>query len=658
MPNDATLSIIVKLQDEASAGLAAIAGKVQAASQTIGSSIQNVGSSFSNLGTRLVNAGESIQYAGQKMTIGLTLPLSALGYAVVETSTKFQASMELIRTQAGATQGEVDTMTKAVLALAKSGETGQGPQALADGLYHIESLGYRGAKALDLLKTSAQAADLGLADMEGVTNALGAAIVTGIHGTETMNEAMGLLDATIGQGNMRMNDLVAALGTGVLPVAKNFGLSLQDVGAALATLTDNGMRADEAATRLRMSFSLMAAPTGKATKVFESIGLSQLQLAEDMRNGGIVRAMEDLKSHLDATGFSASQQAEVLSKAFGGGRSDAAILTLLEQLDRLKMKYDAIGASAGTFAEKVAATHETNTFKLNAALAQMQVTLIDLGATVMPMVAQMLQVLSGWMEKFTAWWDKLNPSTQQWIIKGLALLAILGPILVIIGSLVTALGVLSTGLGNIIWAFGKLVTTVAGGEATMGAFAIAAAPWLVVLAALAAAVYLVANAFGALQDEAAGALQAANQLDAISKKLDPLIANATGAKKAQLQTLQSQSQAVSQYASATAERYTGAGGILNALADRFAPNLSSAPTLPSFDKGGIVPGMSGAAVPIIAHAGEHVIPANQVGKQSSVFNLYFHFNDAVAGDDGIRQIITRTISTLNRETLIRAFAGV
>jgi TP901 family phage tail tape measure protein len=133
----------------------------------------------------------------------------------------------------------------------------------------------------DALTISAQGADLGLANMEGVTDALGAAIVTGIKGTESYSQAMGLLDATTGQGNMRMEDLVAALSTGVLPAAKNFGLSLQDVGAALATLTDNGMRADEAATRLRMTFSLVAAPSNKAEEALSMINMASTQLAND-----------------------------------------------------------------------------------------------------------------------------------------------------------------------------------------------------------------------------------------------------------------------------------------------------------------------------------------------------------------------------------------
>lgn len=432
MPDDSqTLSIIVKLKDEASAQLEAMSGKMAA------------------VGESMMAVGQKMTAVGTQMTIGLTLPIVAVGKAVVDASLKFESSMTLIRTQAGATQAEVDAMTKSVLALAKSGETGQGPEKLAEGLYHLESLGLRGAQAMDALKTSAKAADMGMADMEGVTNALGAAIVTGIKGTESFDGAMGLLNATIGQGNMRMNDLVSALGTGILPVAKNFGLSLQDIGAALATLTDNGMGADESATRLRMTLSLMAAPSKKAEGALASIGLASDELAKTMRSNGLVAAVDMLKEHLISSGQTATEQAATLAHAFGGGRTSAAIMTLVEQSDRLKNKFDMIGESAGKFNKELEATHATNQFKLNAALAQMQATLIDLGATVMPILMAALQKFTKLMENLVAWWDKLSPSTQKWMVIATMIVAILGPVLVIIGTLITAIGAIMTALAGL-----------------------------------------------------------------------------------------------------------------------------------------------------------------------------------------------------------------
>ncbi len=97
-----------------------------------------------------------------------------------------------------------------------------------------------------------------------------------------------------------------------------------------------------------------------------------------MRKGGIISAIDDLNAHLKDSGETATEQAQTIANAFGGGRSSAAILTLSSQVDRLKTKFDAIGTSADGFNDKVAATQTTNLFKINAALSQMQATFIDL----------------------------------------------------------------------------------------------------------------------------------------------------------------------------------------------------------------------------------------------------------------------------------------
>ena len=765
MPNDQTLSIIVKLQDEASTQLEALSAKMKSVGDSMASTASSVGAKMTEMGNSMQTFGKGMQSAGQSLSIGLTLPIVALGTAVVDASMKFQSAMELIRTQAGASQVEVDNMTKAVLAMAKSGETGQGPQKLAEGLYHVESLGYRGAQALDILKASANAADVGMANMEDVTNALGAAIVTGIKGTETMNGAMGTLNATIGSGNMRMQDLAAALGTGILPSAKNFGLTLTDVGAALATLTDNGMRADEAATRLRMTFSLMAAPTKKASDALGSIGLTQLQLAEDMRSKGLIGAIQDLNDHLNATQpahtvlvkaskmteeqisatteklknaqaqlailtethvkagvatdkhnlaiekakqtinkykeqlaganqvlettggtmLSASEKAQVLSEAFGGGRTSAAILTLTDQVDRLGSKYKQITENAGDFAKSVEAVHETNQFKLNAAMSALQVTLIDLGGTVMPLVASALQKITVIMGVLVGWWDKLSPTTQKWIAISLALLAVLGPIMVILGSLVTATGVVVSAIGTLI----TFVTAAATATAAFGGTLLALSPWILVIIAAVVALGFAAYEMWKHWDVVRGFLIAMwNDIKTATKvAIDFIIGlvviflnffvpnwKTTLAQVAQLwqdawtgihdafvvisktiqdaigATLDWISTKIGQVVSAwnamvsliskPISGVTGAiGGILSSVSNsvkgalntvvQTGNSITNFSGVPQFAEGGIVPGTFGQAVPIIAHAGEKVIPVDQVGSAGDGYNFTFNFNNPV-----------------------------
>src|SRR5207253_5342985 len=112
-----------------------------------------------------------------------------------------------------------------------------GPEALAKSLYRIESAGIRGAKALNLMTTAARGARIGHSDLEQTTLALVAAQKSGINGAQNLTQAMATIDAIVGAGSMRLEDLTKALSSGIVPAARQFGLSLKDMGAALATMT-------------------------------------------------------------------------------------------------------------------------------------------------------------------------------------------------------------------------------------------------------------------------------------------------------------------------------------------------------------------------------------------------------------------------------------
>ena len=425
--NTSEMNIRVTSTNDAGPGLAEAGAQVEA-----------VDKKAASLGSTFKSVGSEMSAIGGKLTSTVTLPIVGIGAAAVKMGTDFQQQMELVRTQAGASQQEVDSLTNSVLELAKN--SAQGPTELATGLYHLESLGLRGAAAMNALTTASQMAAVGNANLEDTTSALGAALVTGIKGTENMSEAAGTLDATIGAGNMRMEDLVNALGSGILPAAKNFGLSLTDVGAALATLTDNGMAADEAATRLRMTFSLMAAPTDKATSALAEIGMTSDEMANKMRNGGLVSAIQDLKTHLEDSGKTAVQQAQIMSDAFGGGRSSAAIMTLVQQVDRLGSKYTQIGDQSGQFADKVAATQETAAYRFHNAWAKVQADLIQLGGALMPAVADAASWLADKVTAISDAFGSLDPTTQKMIITFAGLAAAVGPMLMVFGSLASSVG--------------------------------------------------------------------------------------------------------------------------------------------------------------------------------------------------------------------------
>ena len=392
---------------------------------------------------RMKNVGSGMSSVGRSMA-SMSLPLVALGGIAVKSAATFQSSMEMIHTQAGASQAEVTRMSKSLQSIAPS--VGTGPNELAQGLYHIESNGLRGARALDALKVAAEGARVGNANLEDVTNALGAAIAGGVVKAGDYSAAMGSLNAAVGAGDMRMQDMADALGTGLLGPMKTYGVSLRSVSAALAVFGDNNIRGAEAGTRLTSAIRIMAAPSSAAAKALAGIGITQTQLADDLHKpNGLVAAMQDLKAHLKASGLTASQQALVITRAFGG-RQSTGVQLMLGQLGRLQTKYQQAGTGANKFGSDVTAYNKTAAAQWNRLKATADTALIGIGNAILPIVTQFLPKLAHLVQTAASWFTHLSTPVKTAIIAFTAFLAIGGPILMFIGSLIGAIASIGTAL--------------------------------------------------------------------------------------------------------------------------------------------------------------------------------------------------------------------
>jgi TP901 family phage tail tape measure protein len=433
---------------------------------------------------------------------------AALGLSV-KAALDFNQTMELLHTSAGASTKQVQEMTPKVEALAS--QVGFSPTSLANALYHVTSAGegiFSTSQQLDILKLAAEGAQVGQADLNDTTYALTSTMATQVKGAQSATEAMGLLNAIVGAGDMHMQDLNGAISTGFLSTAKVFGVSLRSIGTALATLTDNGEPATEAATRLRMTMSLMGAPTQQAMKALEAVGLkstaamssikgmdavlekagvSQATLAGDMRKpNGITVAMEDLKKHLEAAGLSSSAAAATMARAFGGGRSDAAMLTLLTNIDRMNTKFGIIGENAGKFQSDWASQQQQAKQKMEDFKASIQTLQVQLGNAFLPTLENLVKDLG----KVASWFGHLSDGNKKLIADFLLFVAALGPVLKVVGDLIKLGGYLKSIIDVLYTAFLRLAVEV-GVELglSMGAAIIATAGIIAAVALLAVGVY-------------------------------------------------------------------------------------------------------------------------------------------------------------------------
>jgi TP901 family phage tail tape measure protein len=397
--------------------------------------------------TRMKTAGAGMKRVGGQMTSAFTVPIALIGGAGVAMALHFSDSMEQIATQAGASQREVSLMSKKVLEFASSGKSSSGPNELAAGLFRIESAGFRGKRAFDALVKSEQLATVGHANLEKSSTALSAAMATGIKGTDNLNEAVGIMNATVGIGNMRFEDMLSAMGTGLLDRAANFGISFKEVGAALGTMTTVGQPAAASATRIGMALNMMSAPTDKAKKAMKGVGLGALQMAMSLRKRGLVPTLKMLKSHLDATfGTSKrglSEQTNAISEMFGGGRTSGGLVALLRHVDLLKRKLGELTGVQGKFKRALERTNKQPIVELKQAWAQLQPVLIGVGNALIPLVTKVAKFIVS----AAKWIGNLPGPIKKFLLVAAGVLAVAGPLLSTVGFLTIGFAQLGIALG-------------------------------------------------------------------------------------------------------------------------------------------------------------------------------------------------------------------
>lgn len=451
----AILAVIVKAQGVGATN--AQLGTVQTNLRKTEAAGTAAGASMVATGKKMQKSGTVMAKAGRKMTRRVTLPLLALTAVSGKMAMDFSQSMTLIETQAGAPQGEIRKLRGEILALAKASEFS--PQELAEGLFRIESQGFRGAKAMEALNVSTELAAVGQANLEQTTIALTAATKSGIEGTEDMTITAARLNAAVGQSSMRLEDLVGALATGILPSAKTAGLALIDVTSAIALMTRLGMPATRSATRLRMTLSMMTAPTDAAAKALKKIGLGKTDLAREMRQpDGLLRALEVLKEHLGS--LSKIQQGQVISAIFGGGRTSAAVQVLLNDLGQLNDIYKETKRNAGDFSKSVRKQAEVDKAKLKTAWTAIQATMVEVGNSILPVVVPALEKLAWTVMNVVKAFEAFPAPTQQAILYAIAFGVALGPVLWIIGSFVKVIGwLIATGGALKAFFVGQVIAT-------------------------------------------------------------------------------------------------------------------------------------------------------------------------------------------------------
>lgn len=459
----AVLSVIVEVRQ---------VNQARSALSSVNSELAKVEGTTTRVGNSMVSMGSKAEKVGRGMTKYLAVPILAVGTASAVMAAKFNRSMNLIATDAGGSKKEVASLSKEVLKLSEHSEFG--PQKLADALFFIESAGVRGGKAIKDLNEIQKAAMAGNADLEhAVFGTVGAMNALGKEG-KNIEKILAIMNATVGHGHLRLEELTQAMSTGTLGAAKTFGIDMEGFGSALAFFTRMSEPAQQAATRLRQTIThLASSSTNKGTEALESIGLNIDHMSEKIKKTrALGPVIQELAQHLK--GISEAEKNQVLTDAFGGGRYGTQIREAIANV-HLLLKTEKEVAETSTVArlhrsEKL--QEESAAVKMKIAWSQVQASMIKLGEVILPIVVPMLQKAADAVVTLASWFGHLSSGTQHWIVYVSAAIVVASLLLRVFGGFIKSLGEIVVWFGSAIDA--TAAQTVANEELAVSYQAVAA----------------------------------------------------------------------------------------------------------------------------------------------------------------------------------------
>ena len=244
-------------------------------------------------------------------------------------TTLFQASSEDTAKFRADIQDYASTSTKSIEDIGQSLLT-----AIGSGVKYSDSL--------DLIKKAEQLAVATRADLKGTTEVLVSTLNAYGLSTEDVDRVSGVFFKTIADGKIDMGDLSQYLAN-LTPISSAAGVSIEEVGAAVATLTASGVQPSTAIDSLRSAMSNIIKPSEQAAKLASELGIEFNATA--LKTKGFKGVLDDVAK---ATGGST----EKMALLFGDVTGLSSVLTLAgPQADKFAESLKGMGNTTGLVAE-------------------------------------------------------------------------------------------------------------------------------------------------------------------------------------------------------------------------------------------------------------------------------------------------------------------
>ncbi len=255
--------------------------------------LQKAESGLHNLGGKVSGVGDKMTSFGRTFA-PISLALGAMGAAGIKTASDFDGAMAEISARTGVVGEDLEAVRQ--FALKMGADTAFSAQEAAAGLLELLSSGQSVEEAMQTLPTV-----LDMAAASGEALGFSADALTDIMAAfgleiEDATDVANSLARAAGASSADIASLALAFGN-VGPVAKQFGMDVNQTAATLALLAENGIKGAEAGTALKSMLLNMTRDTEEVAGAWNELGTSFYDAAGNARD--LDKVIADIKIGLE-----------------------------------------------------------------------------------------------------------------------------------------------------------------------------------------------------------------------------------------------------------------------------------------------------------------------------------------------------------------------
>ncbi|TYK35598.1 phage tail tape measure protein [Bacteroides pyogenes] len=261
-------------------------------------------------------------FGGLGISAGIAFAKAASG--AYEFEKQFESSMKEVATISDLVRDSMEDTKNKIISLTTDERIPVGANDMAKALYQIVSAGHDGADGMHILEVSAKSAVGGLTETATAADAITTILNAYKKDTSEAERVSDMLFTTAKLGKTTFGEMGKSISQ-VVPIAASFGIEMDQVLAAVATLTKSGVPTTQAMTQIRAA--IIGASKQLGDGAFEAMTFQEaLQSIADRANGSesALRAMmpevEGFNGLLGLTGINAKAAAsdlESMGKSVG-----------------------------------------------------------------------------------------------------------------------------------------------------------------------------------------------------------------------------------------------------------------------------------------------------------------------------------------------------